>query len=94
MSYRILADAAMAVHFGFLAYVVAGGFLAWRWPRAIWPHLPLAGWGLITVVFHLGCPLTRLEDWARRRAARRRRCRGVLARRVDPPAALRRRHRR
>ncbi|MCW2639186.1 MAG: hypothetical protein JWP76_1492 [Dactylosporangium sp.] len=58
----------MAVHFGFLVYVVAGGFLAWCWPRAIWPHLPVAGWGLITVVFHLGCPLTDLEDWARRRA--------------------------
>jgi hypothetical protein len=58
----------MALHFGFLGYVVAGGILAWRWPRAIWPHLPLAGWGLITVVFHLGCPLTDLEDWARRRA--------------------------
>jgi hypothetical protein len=68
MGYRILAGAAMAVHFGFVAYVVAGGFLGWRWPRAIWPHLPFAGWGLVTVVFHLGCPLTRLEDWARRRA--------------------------
>jgi hypothetical protein len=68
MGYRVLADAAMALHFGFLAYVVAGGFLAWFWRRAIWPHLPLAGWGLITIVFHLDCPLTRLEDWARRRA--------------------------
>jgi hypothetical protein len=68
MGYRVLADATTAVHFGFLAYVIAGGFLAWRWLRAIWPHLPLAGWGLITVVFHLECPLTRMEDWARRRA--------------------------
>jgi hypothetical protein len=68
MGYRILADATMAAHFGFLAYVVAGGFLAWRWPRAIWPHLLLAGWGGSAIVLHLNCPLTFVEDWARRRA--------------------------
>lgn len=65
--YRILADTAMAAHFAFLAYVVAGGFLAWRWPRAIWPHAILSGWGLSTVVCHLNCPLTHVEDVARRR---------------------------
>jgi hypothetical protein len=68
MGYRVLADATMVVHFAFLAYVVAGGFLAWFWLRAIWPHLVFAGWGLVTVVYHLNCPLTFLEDWARRRA--------------------------
>ena len=68
MRYHLLADATMVVHFAFLAYVVAGGFLAWRWPRAIWPHLLAAGWGLSTLVFSLHCPLTWLEDWARRRA--------------------------
>jgi hypothetical protein len=67
MGYRLLADAIMVVHFGFLAYVVAGGFLAWRWPRAIWPHLLLAGWAGSTILFHLNCPLTFLEDRARRR---------------------------
>lgn len=68
MGYRLLADAAMVVHFGFLAYVVAGGFLAWRWPHAIWPHLVLAGWGAAAILFHLNCPLTFVEEWARRRA--------------------------
>jgi hypothetical protein len=68
MGYRLLADAAMVAHFGFLAYVVAGGFLAWRWPHAIWPHVLLAGWGGSAILFHLNCPLTFLEDWARRRA--------------------------
>ena len=68
MGYRLLADATMAVHFAFLGYVVAGGFLAWRWPRAIWPHLALAGWGFSTLVFHQECPLSVLEDWARRQA--------------------------
>ena len=68
MAYHLLAEATMVVHFAFLAYVVAGGFLAWRWPRAIWPHLTAAGWGLSTLVFHFHCPLTWLEDWARRKA--------------------------
>jgi Protein of Unknown function (DUF2784) len=68
MAYKLLADATMVVHFAFLAYVVAGGFLAWRWPRGIWPHLLAAGWGLSTLVFRLNCPLTWLEDWSRRKA--------------------------
>lgn len=68
MAYQVLADATMTLHFAFLGYVVTGGFAAWRWPRAIWPHLLAAGWGLSIVVFHVNCPLTWLEDWARRRA--------------------------
>ncbi|MBP1158487.1 nitrate reductase gamma subunit [Rhodococcus sp. PvR044] len=68
MVFRVLAEATMTVHFAFLVYVVAGGFLAWRWPWAIWPHLVLAGWGFSTIVFGLDCPLTALENWARHEA--------------------------
>ena len=68
MAFQVLADATMMLHFAFLAYVVAGGFAAWRWPGTIWPHLLAAGWGLSTVVLGLPCPLTWLEDWARLRA--------------------------
>jgi hypothetical protein len=68
MGYRTLATAILAVHFGYLAYVVLGGFLAWRWPRAIWPHLAAAAWGLAVVGTPLTCPLTVAENWARRRA--------------------------
>ena len=70
MGYRLLADAAMLVHFGFLVFVVTGGFLAWRWPWVIWPHLVLALWGFSTIVFSLRCPLTDVEDWARERGGR------------------------
>jgi Protein of Unknown function (DUF2784) len=68
MGYRVLAEITMVVHFAFLAYVVAGGFLAWRWPRAVWPHLVCAGWGMSTLLFHQDCPLSLVENWARRQA--------------------------
>lgn len=68
MIYRFLAEATMIVHFLFIAFVVTGGFLVWRWPRVLWFHLAAAAWGLCIVVFALNCPLTAVEDWARERA--------------------------
>lgn len=68
MLYRLLADATAVVHFGFVAYVVVGGFLAWRWPRSIWLHLIAFGWGFSTILIGQECPLTNLENWARHRA--------------------------
>ena len=62
-----VADAAMLVHFAYLVFVVTGGFLAWRWPRLIWVHVPAALWGLAVVVFSIRCPLTDVEEWARER---------------------------
>jgi hypothetical protein len=68
MWYGVLADVVMAFHLLFLAAVVFGGFVAWRWPKAWFLHAPLALYGLITVAFGLICPLTPLEDGLRRRA--------------------------
>jgi hypothetical protein len=68
MGYRVLAEATMVAHFAFLVYLVTGGFLAWRWPAAIWPHLGAAAWGVAVTALSLDCPLTWLQDWARRRA--------------------------
>lgn len=66
--YAALASLTMSVHFLFLAYLTAGGFLAWRWRRTIWAHLAVVGWGIVSVTVGVTCPLTVLEDWARRRA--------------------------
>jgi hypothetical protein len=66
--YGVLASTVLVLHFCFLAYVVLGGFLAWRWPRALWPHLAAAAWGLAVVAIPLTCPLTLVEHWARRKA--------------------------
>ncbi|MGK8524150.1 DUF2784 domain-containing protein [Nocardia asteroides] len=68
MLYRLLADATAATHFAFVVYVVVGGFLAWRFPRTIWPHLIAVCWGFGTIVAGFDCPLTRLENWAREHA--------------------------
>jgi hypothetical protein len=68
VGYRLLTTLILALHFGFLAYLVAGGFLAWRWPRTIWVHLTTAGWGVLVIAAQLTCPLTWAEDWSRRRA--------------------------
>lgn len=71
MVYQAIADLTMATHFAFLAYVLAGGFLAWRWPWAFWPHLVLVAWGFSTILLYFDCPLTYLEDWARHKAGER-----------------------
>ncbi|MGI5215533.1 DUF2784 domain-containing protein [Plantactinospora sp. CA-290183] len=68
MGYRLLTVLVVLLHFGFLAYLVAGGFLAWRWPRTVWLHLTAATWGVVVVAAGLACPLTHAEHWARRRA--------------------------
>jgi hypothetical protein len=78
MGYRILAETAMAVHFLFIAFVVLGGFLAWRWPRVIWLHLAAAAWGLCIVLFDLNCPLTYVEDRAREQAGQSGLSRGFI----------------
>jgi hypothetical protein len=68
MGYRLLTTVILVVHFGFLAYLLLGGFLAWRWRWTIWPHLVAAGWGVTVVVGKLVCPLTYAEHWSRRQA--------------------------
>ncbi|GAA1402887.1 DUF2784 domain-containing protein [Catellatospora coxensis] len=78
MAYQWLAGATMVVHFAFLVYVVTGGFLAWWRPWLIWPHLIAAGWGFATVALGLDCPLTYVEDWARREAGEQGLSRGFI----------------
>jgi Protein of Unknown function (DUF2784) len=68
MGYQLLTKLIIAAHFAFLLYVVFGGFLAWRWPPLIWPHLVAAAWGAGIALGALECPLTDAENWARARA--------------------------
>ena len=66
--YPAIADLFMLLHFAFLVMLTLGGFAAWRWPRFIWVHVGLAIWGILNAVVKVPCPLTDVEDWARRRA--------------------------
>ena len=64
--YRLLADAVVVLHLGFVGFVVLGGLLALRWRRAAWVHLPAAVWGVWVEFTGRICPLTPLENWLRR----------------------------
>jgi len=68
MGYRLLADLVVGTHFLFIVFVVAGGFLSWRWRRAAWIHVPVAAWGALIEFAGWICPLTPLENHLRRAA--------------------------
>lgn len=69
MGYRAVVVAVVAVHFAFLAFVIAGGYLALRRRRLIWAHAAACAWAVAIVTWPgLLCPLTVAENWARRHA--------------------------
>src|SRR6185436_793886 len=65
MLYRLLADLVVVLHLAFVLFVVLGGLLALRWPRAAWFHLPTAIWGAGIEFVQGICPLTPLENHLR-----------------------------
>lgn len=62
MIWQILADGVVTIHLAFVAFVIFGGFLAWRWPRAVAVHLPALAWGMWVELSGQICPLTYLEN--------------------------------
>jgi hypothetical protein len=66
MLYRLLADLVVVLHLAFVLFVVLGGLLALRWPRAAWIHVPAAVWGAGIEFVQGICPLTPLENYFRR----------------------------
>lgn len=67
MTYRLLADFTLVVHLAFVVFVVIGGLLALRWPKAALVHIPIAIYGAAIEFIGFVCPLTPLEVWLRRR---------------------------
>jgi hypothetical protein len=64
MIYRMLADGLLVVHGAYLAFLVVGGFLAWRWRWVMWAHLIAVAWAVPLVVTDaFPCPLTEWEKW-------------------------------
>ena len=56
--YQLLADLIVLVHVAFVAFAVLGGFLALRWHRFVWIHLPAVIWAATVELFGWVCPLT------------------------------------
>jgi len=68
MIHRLLADATVAFHLAFIAFVVLGGLLVLRKPRVAWLHLPAVAWVVWLELTGAICPLTPLENALRQRA--------------------------
>lgn len=66
MIFRRLADLVLILHFGFVVFVMFGGFLVLRWPRLGWLHVPAVMYGALIEFVGFVCPLTPLEVWFRR----------------------------
>ena len=62
MSYRLLADLVLILHFAFVAFALLGGLLVLRRPRLAWLHLPALAWGVLVQWADWICPLTPLEN--------------------------------
>jgi len=63
--HRLLADAVLVLHLGFVLFVVLGGLLVLRWPKLAWLHVPVVVWGAAIEFGGWICPLTPLEKWLR-----------------------------
>lgn len=66
MIYTALIAAIALIHAGFVLFVIAGGLLAFRWPRLIWLHLFCAVYGVLIMLVDWQCPLSDVEAWLRR----------------------------
>src|SRR5258707_15488368 len=91
MWYRVAADLMVVVHLLFISFVVGGVFLAWRWPRIAWAHIPAVVYGALAEFVGFTCPLTPLENDLRHHAGEAGYRGGVIAHylvRVIHPAGL------
>lgn len=61
MFHPLLADGVAALHLASVGVLLAGGLLAWRWPRLLWVHAPVSVAIVAVNVAGLDCPLTTLE---------------------------------
>ena len=65
MTYNLLADLVVFVHFLFVLFSVLGALLVIRWRKIMWLHLPAACWAAVIEFSGKICPLTPLENWLR-----------------------------
>ncbi|RJG01050.1 DUF2784 domain-containing protein [Noviherbaspirillum sedimenti] len=78
LTYQLLANAVLIVHFaivvfvvGGLVLVVAGNLIGWQWVNRIWfrvAHLAAIATVVVESWTDIVCPLTTLESWLRTKA--------------------------
>jgi hypothetical protein len=61
MVYHVLANLVLILHAMFVAFVVFGAALVFRWKKLIWIHPVAVAWGALTEFAGIVCPLTPLE---------------------------------
>ena len=64
----IAADGVLLLHLAFIAFVVLGALLAFRWRAVLLAHIPAAAWGAFIEFSGGTCPLTSIENALRARA--------------------------
>jgi len=84
MMWARAADLVAITHAAFIAFLLVGGFLGWRWPRLVWAHLPAVVFTATVFAFGADCPLTDLEKYFRRQAGERAYRDGFIAHYVLP----------
>ena len=68
MVFAGLAAGVVALHATFVLFATLGAFLAMRWPRIVWLHVPCVIWAAYIELSGGVCPLTPLENALRARA--------------------------
>jgi len=66
--FTILAYLIAGLHFAFVAFVLAGGVVLYRWQWVAWVHIPCFLYAVMIMLIGWRCPLTDLEIWLRKRA--------------------------
>ena len=59
---RLAADAVLVGHLAFIAFVMLGALVAWRWRWVAWLHVPALAWAAFVEATGRVCPLTPLEN--------------------------------
>ncbi len=65
MSYSLLADVIVLLHFLFILFALFGGLLVFRSSRIPWFHIPAVLWAAMIEFSGSVCPLTPLENFFR-----------------------------
>ena len=68
MAFRLAADVTVVAHLAFVAFLLAGGFVAWRHPAVLWLHVPAVLASAALAITGRDCPLSAVEALFRHRA--------------------------